>query len=208
VIGLCSSCPADDLISILSGFDVTVDDADVMASDLRRLWTDIDFSDDQKNTLYRQLREVVPDGDKVDTQAASMLSHVLDGQVLREVSFRKWNADKERILTNRKEGKTLLLFDRDMSRDGGSPESGVDLIREVLTRTRSRFVCCLLSHTISADGEQKAWEDLSDQLDGNRFIPISKSRLQDDKSLIGLLMGYDGSCLTHSSNDLRASSQQ
>jgi hypothetical protein len=191
VIALCSSCSPEDAKVVLADLDVTVGDEDIMAADLRKLWTTTDFGNEQKKALHRKLKALAPDNGKVDTKAASMLSRVMGGSALAEISFNEWNNRKQSILKNKRRGKTLLLFDLDMSGDGGNAESGIELIREVLAKTKSRFTCCLLSHTISSKGEPKAWIDISKRhfLDRDRFFPISKSRLQDEKDLSGFVDG-------------------
>lgn len=191
IIALCGSCSLEDARTAVAELGVTVDDPDVMASDLKRVWTTAGFDDDQKKKLYRKLKDLSLDGDKTDTRAASALSQVMVGQALIEMSFREWSEKKDSVLASKRRGGTLLLFDLDMSDDGGNSDSGVELIREVLAKTRNRFTCGLLSHTITSNGEHKAWKDLSERhsLDGDRFIPISKARLQKEKDFVGFADG-------------------
>ncbi len=189
VIALCAMCPAEDVKRILEA-DSSIDDPDMREQHIRQLWSS-GISENQKRTLYRRLKDVSPDNDKGDSRAASVLHELIGDGLLTEMSYQQWLQDKDGVLTSKRNGKVLLLFDQNMANDGGAEDSGVQLIGEVLRRTRSRFVCGLLSRTLSSSDESKAWNSMSAQygLDKDRFIPISKERLQGQRDHIGFANG-------------------
>ena len=119
-----------------------------------------------------------------DATAASSLESLLDELEDCEyttLSFGEWNQRSGDIFADENASSTVLLFDRDFSReDEGTADGGFELIREA--QATETGYCGLISHTIPKDGEYDAWLDLADKhnLDRDRFVVISKARLTGD----------------------------
>ena len=119
-----------------------------------------------------------------DATAASSLESLL-GELedckYTTLSFGEWNPRSGDIFADENASSTVLLFDRDSSReDEGTADGGFELIREA--HEKETGYCGLISHTIPKDGEYDAWLDLAEKhnLDRDRFVVISKARLTGD----------------------------
>ncbi|MFF4663009.1 hypothetical protein [Streptomyces sp. NPDC001282] len=114
-----------------------------------------------------------------DEPAAACLRELLAGS--REFltrSLSDWRRQRAALLADGK--STLILFDRDFSREGASENAGEEEISGLLHDAPENWRIGLLTHTVSPDdAEVEAWKALSQQFeaDSSRFLVIAKGRL-------------------------------
>ena len=200
-----STADVEDLLGICAAIDPTLaaelphlDEVDFNAP--RAIWTDrVREAWDRLNVAGRQelvararaadAAEPLPvtSGDVVediDATAASSLEDILgqlDDCEYITLSFGEWKQRSGALLADENASSTVLLFDRDFSREEeGTADGGFELIREV--QAKNTGYCGLISHTISRGSEYDAWLELADEhkLDRDRFVVISKARLTGD----------------------------
>ena len=117
-----------------------------------------------------------------DYKAASSLEEILDGLAgleFVELSLSEWRERRADLLEDTRAANTLLLFDRDFSREeAGSENEGFQQIREV--QSASVGYCGLISHTVPIGSECAAWISMSEEhgLVRDRFVVIAKERLK------------------------------
>jgi len=161
--------------------NITIGDPDVTDSDLRREWPNLDV-DIQRRIIWN-LRTTTGQGgelDRLDYRALATLRALLGDKHLILLSLQEWL--KLEITTLTSGGKTLLLVDQDMSKDGGGPEHGIQIIRGLLAPGKTdAIVCALLTHKhignihdISAEVAEKH------HLNKGRFLIIPKTVLDTD----------------------------
>ena len=201
-----STADVEDLLGICATLDPTLaadlphlDKIDFRAP--RAIWTDgVREVWDKLNATERQ--ELVAGARPADTAVplpvtsgdvteeisdASAASSLED--LLRELedceyvtlSLSEWKQRSGTLLAHENASSTVLLFDRDFSREeGGTVDGGFELIREV--QAKKTGYCGLISHTIARESEYDAWLKLADKynLDRDRFVVISKARLTGD----------------------------
>ena len=119
-----------------------------------------------------------------DATAASSLEDILgllDDCEYITLSLGEWKLRSGALLADESANSTVLLFDRDFSREEeDTADGGFELIREM--QAKNTGYCGLISHTIPRGGEYDAWLELADKhtLDRDRFVVISKARLNGD----------------------------
>ena len=117
-----------------------------------------------------------------DYKAAGSLEEILDGLAGLELvllSLGDWREKRAGLLEDAKATRTLLLFDRDFSREeAGAENEGFKQIRDV--QSADVGYCGLISHTVPLGTEYEAWIRLSDEHDlvRDRFVVIAKERLK------------------------------
>lgn len=142
----------------------------------RRL--DLDSTEEEPDIEIRQK----PAGD--DFKAADSLEMILDGLTGLEfvpISLRDWNEQESGLLQDAKAENTLVLFDRDFSREYPASENeGLVQIRKAQSTNVGYYG--LISHTISLGSENEAWISLAREHDivPHRFLVIAKERLKKD----------------------------
>lgn len=117
-----------------------------------------------------------------DHKAASSLEDILRG--LENLEFvplclGEWMERRDGYLGDGKAAETLLLFDRDFSREQAGTEN--EGLRQIQTVQSGKVgYCGLLSHTVPLGKEYEAWKSLSDEhgLDRDKFVVIAKDRLK------------------------------
>ena len=117
----------------------------------------------------------------VDTRAARSLGDILGG--LEECQYvalalHEWRQQADELLADDQAANTVLLFDRDFSREeNGTDDEGPKLIHEV--QRRNVGYCGLITHTVSPGAEYDAWSKLADEFNlvRDKFVVISKERL-------------------------------
>ncbi len=123
--------------------------------------------------------------EKIDATVARSLE-VLLGQLedceYITLSLGDWKLHSGTLLADEKASSTVLLFDRDLSREEkDATNRGIELIREAQA-TKTGY-CGLISHTIARESEYATWLKLANDytLDSDRFVVISKARLTGDE---------------------------
>ena len=121
------------------------------------------------------------DPEEIDATAARSLE-VLLGQLedceYITLSLGDWKRHSGALLADENASSTVLLFDRDLSREkNDATDGGIELIREA--QAAKTGYCGLISHTVSRESEYAAWLELANEysLDRDRFVVISKARL-------------------------------
>ena len=191
LIGICSELRENSAhLTHLS--DVDFDSADeVWKGSLRDVWESL--HDTEKDGLVFEARsaqvtrghtadgESVNLGDEEDFRAATSLDDVLgklaDCQLLK-LSLAKWREQSEELLSDAQAATTLLLFDRNFSREEqGTEEEGFRLMQSA--QARDIGYCGLISHTFQVGGEYEAWDTHAKEygLTRDRFVVIAKERL-------------------------------
>lgn len=123
--------------------------------------------------------------EEIDATAARSLE-VLLGQLedceYITLSLGDWKLRSGALLADENASSTVLLFDRDLSREEeDATDGGIELVREAQA-TKTGY-CGLISHTIPRESEYAAWLNLASEhtLDRDRFVVISKARLTGDE---------------------------
>jgi len=113
------------------------------------------------------------------------LEELLVGQEVLQFPLDKWLEEKAQLLSEESTSQTLFLFDQDMSAGGGGENQGMEIIRELLQdKEVPPIYCGLFSHTIPANHEHDAWNELSQQHglgnEKHRFAVLAKEHLSND----------------------------
>lgn len=196
LIGLCSGLRPDQLARLpnLSGIDFSAN-LGVWSALVRDRWAALDST--ERGRVLAETRMLGPseidgedgDGDgspqKEDLGAARSLEGIfagLTGCEFNTLSLEQWQERRESFLEDERATGTVFLFDRDFSNEGGSPDAGIELVREM--QDRAVGCCGLLSHTIHIDGERDAWRQIVDEfnLRRDKFVVIAKRRLTGNSS--------------------------
>ena len=166
---------------------------EVWKHDVGEVWESLSHSERQSLLLLARTSEasVKPqefeeeasnpqEDESTDTRAATCLEEVLGNLPNCEfitLSYATWKERSHSLLNDDKASATILLFDRDLSKEGGSPDEGLKLLQGI----QSMFTgyCGLITHTVSIGEEPESWESLASEyrLDREKFVIISKERL-------------------------------
>ncbi len=150
----------------------------------RRAWDE--FNSEKQKTLAKQIlaaASIENPEDEDDSGFASILEELIDEEKLSTLSFQEWKLKKDDILKSSEETTTLILFDQDLSEDGGMKTEGMAIISNIMASAAAETIFCgLLTHTVTIDNQHQAWEDQAKQhtVDKDRFVLISKSWLSQD----------------------------
>ncbi len=150
----------------------------------RRAWGELES--EKQRILSEQILAMASMKNPEDTDdsgTASILKELIGKDKLVPLSFSQWNEKQKGILDSSKTTKTLILFDQDLSMEGGSTTGGMALISNVLASDAADDLFCgLLTHTATIDTQQEAWEEQSQQhgVNKDRFVLIAKNCLSQD----------------------------
>jgi hypothetical protein len=138
-----------------------------------------------KRGLFEPVESIGLDGagpleeGKQDVPASRELKGYVEelGCEFRELSLEEWNREEATILASTGTEPTLLLFDLDLSRDGGTDKQGALLLKRALTATGA--MCALITHNAVVGSERGLAADLSQEFDIplDRLLVISKKHL-------------------------------
>ena len=199
LLGIC-----DEFLAVLAELPhmggVDPDDPEDERNDgIRDVWTSLDNTERRRvlataRESYAALTAATMDGEAKakakagqetgDDKAASSLEDILRG--LENLEFvplclGEWMERRDGYLGDAKAAETLLLFDRDFSREqAGTENEGLRQIQTV--QSGEVGYCGLLSHTVPLGDEYEAWKSLSDKhdLDRDKSVVIAKDRLKRD----------------------------
>ena len=171
-------------------------DPDIWAAFVREMWLKMD--DTECRAVMEEARSLMNDESatdpsdvssetrKDDTTAAHSLEELL-GELEEcqyvTLSLNQWRTRAEDLQRDERAATTLILFDRDFSREKeGADQEGLKLIEEI-QRTNIGYYG-LISHTVQKGGEYDAWCRMTDEHDllRDRFVVIAKERLTGDLS--------------------------
>ena len=169
---------------------------DVWAAQVRLKWGELNSADRRETvSAARRLPSVggdaSADGAPVaaeqsgDDMAAASLERILGRQGRLEfvpLSLGEWEERREEILADEKAPTTLLFFDRGYGEEReGTDDEGFALVRDA--QSRGSGYCGLITHTVPVDAEYEAWRSMAEAhgLDRDRFVVVSKGRLNTEK---------------------------
>ncbi|WP_406074763.1 hypothetical protein [Streptomyces virginiae] len=117
-------------------------------------------------------------GEEDEPAAACLRELLADSREFLTLSLSEWSKRRSGLLGDGK--STLILFDRDFSREGASQNAGEEQIALLLNDAPLSWRIGLLTHTVSEDdAEIEVWKSLSKKFkaDSSRFLVIAKGRL-------------------------------
>jgi len=175
------------LINIFKGMSAEMaKDPDARISMIRRIW-------EKKNQEERKklARLVITKADPSDIDrckdhaAVSVLEEILPSSMLRTMTLRQWEEKRAALLEETRVGnrRVLILFDQDLSKDDGTPTSGIEIISSILAgKDNPNLTCGLITHTVDVEHQQDRWNELAAEhnLSKDRFVVISKNCVVDD----------------------------
>ena len=185
VLGHLQSLAIEELEALLVPFKgLFVRDPEILVHNVRAFWTEQD--DESKRVFLEQIAlESGPAGADVaaDTAAVDALPVLFQSWDFRPMGLQQWRASAEEIFKESESRKTMILFDEDLSDQGGSQIEGLTLIKETLAVTHEEQVmCCLLSHKYHMPTIHDEWRRVCDDngFPDNRVIIIPKELLIDN----------------------------
>ncbi|MFC9640651.1 hypothetical protein ACFTZF_19130 [Streptomyces mirabilis] len=156
--------------------------SELVIDEVRVAWPSLD--EDKRRAIHHVVDgRLGPEGvgtpGEEDEPAAACLRELLaDSREFLTLSLSDWSRQRSSLLADGK--STLILFDRDFSREGASQNAGEDQIALLLSDAPENWRIGLLTHTVSEDdAEVEAWKTLSQKFkaDRSRFLVIAKGRL-------------------------------
>ncbi|WP_159054597.1 hypothetical protein [Streptomyces dysideae] len=175
----------DKIASFIPGATLLTDPSapiELVVDEVRGVWPSLE--EDQRTAIQRLVDERLgPEGvgfpTEEDEPAAACLRELLaDSRDFLTLSLAGWRSQRSSLLGDGK--STLILFDRDFSREGASQNAGEEQISLLLRDAPDSWRIGLLTHTVSPDdAEVETWRMLSQQFeaDSSRFLVIAKGRL-------------------------------
>jgi hypothetical protein len=165
--------------------DVFPEDREVRRQSFREAWAAL--NDTKQNEVASRILAAAaasaPLAQPNDFIASAALAKIIGANVLSTVSPSKWTEVKSKLKSERAEGRTLLLFDQDLSGDGGAATGGIVLAQDALTDREigDRVMCGLLTHTATIETQNDERVRLAQPpLDQDRFIVVAKAWLSID----------------------------
>jgi len=161
--------------------DSIPDDQDVLTKKIREAWEQLDplVQTERGQAVVVAARRL--DGNDTDDVAdVSILSQLIPGEKLVSLSPAQWETQKDQLLQDSRDQRTLFLFDRDFSDAGGDSEGGIKIIASLLARNDTeKLICGLLTHTVTPETQPQQWADLSNAhgIPRDRFVVIPKLHL-------------------------------
>ncbi|WP_159107562.1 hypothetical protein [Streptomyces rubrogriseus] len=156
--------------------------AELLVDEVRGVWASLD--ENKRKKIHHVVdSRLGPDGvgapGEEDEPAAACLRELLaESSEFLTLSLSDWRRKRSSLLTDGK--STLILFDRDFSREGASQTAGEEQISLLLRDAPDTWRIGLLTHTVSEDdAEIETWKTLSRKFeaDSSRFLVIAKGRL-------------------------------
>ena len=193
LLGVGSTLAPDQLSAIphLNDIDFRVD-PEVWIGPVRARWESLDAAARRtvlaRARAYERAAEPPAGGteadavqERLDAQAVQSLEDILgdlEGCNCLTLSLSQWRTQADALLTGDGAANTVLLFDKDFSREeAGTENVGIELVRRV--QDTNIGYCGLMTHTVPVGGEYNAWRQLTADygLDRDRFVVIAKERL-------------------------------
>ena len=156
------------------------DDADVLGKKVRTTWDQLDSMTRAKRGMNVLVASRRQDGDNADDIAdASILSDLVPPTKLMSLTPEQWNAQRERLLQDSQNQRTLFLFDRRFTKAEDDNE-GIKIIASLLAGDDTRSLMCgLLTHTVTPETQLQQWTALSEEysIPKDRFVVFPKLHL-------------------------------
>jgi hypothetical protein len=178
----------EKLVSIMPEISMgQTNDADVRREAIRRTLSSLEpsLARQRIDTLKSAAPQDVFNAKQDDDAHAITLKNLIGASALVMLSPSEWSKRQGDILKEAIERPTLLLFDQDLTEDGGSKTGGTIIISTLLARNDDKILCGLLTHTLTTENQYSEWEKLArdNNLDKDRFLVIPKDCL--DKNPLG-----------------------
>lgn len=169
--------------ALFSDFEHGADEAESRMR-CEEMWEEWDSADRLPN--YQKLQALaisfglpVLNG-KEDHASGLLLRHLIEKELAlpyEELSRADWLRRNKELLIPKTAKNILFLFDRDLSKEGGTSDEGISLVKDVLSINGT--VCGLITHTVAPGNEQTELEKISKEhhIKPARFLIISKQRL-------------------------------
>jgi len=167
------------------------DNQEVLKEHIRRLWSELKEPTRLKRAeaILSAARLRNDDAGADDLGDASILADVIGEDKLITLSPKEWDEQRAALLEQGRESteqRTLFLFDRDLSTNGGDSEGGIKIIASLLANgATGNLICGLLTHTVTPEEQTEKWIELSDtySIPRDRFLIIPKQHLSKDPIL-------------------------
>jgi len=170
------------------------EDRDVLVHTLRSAWDamDVEIRVDRAEKILAVVRQ--QDSGGIDDRGdASILSELIPEAKLLAISPSQWAARSEDLLKDDNEGRSLFLFDQDLTETGGDVQGGMKIIASLLARNDTgNLICGLLTHTVTPENQPERWEELSQEhgIPRDRFLVVPKQYLSKDPMLFALVLKW------------------
>ena len=169
--------------------------SEIISQDIRKVWNTLDSTEQRYVLIEARKKIVASSSDLVETEtelghvtddfkAASSLEGILDelpGIELVLLPLGDWRKLGPDLLEDSNAAKTMVLFDRDFSRE--ESEADHEGLRQIHQAQSTKVgYCGLVSHTIPLGQEHEYWITLSNEydLERERFVVIAKERLKEE----------------------------
>lgn len=194
LIGLCATLPTEDaaMLPHLGSVDFHADQ-DIWIDEVRSIWETLPI--EERASILAEANAShsgeSPSSSEVDDHATPSENHVdaSTATSLREllasiadceyitISLSEWKEQRHGFLADDEPRRTVFLFDKDFSGEGGAADEGISLIREV--QGAAHGCCALLTHTVTTEDEDHARRQLAAEYElcDDTFVVIAKSRL-------------------------------
>jgi hypothetical protein len=162
----------------------TLDERDVRRAMFQRVWNELDDPTREERTkrILTAARTKRADGQD-DSADALFLQEIIPEGRLRTISPSEWAAEEPRVIAGADQERVLVLFDQDLSDDGGSPTGGMALVQNLLGKSATEnLLCGLLTHTVTISNQHDRWEQLARDsgISRDRFLLVAKGWLSKD----------------------------
>lgn len=170
------------------------DDKEVLRVKVREAWGRLEpkLQEERGQAILVAARR--HDGNETDDVAdVSILSQIIPQAKLISISPAQWDAQKDALLEESRNQRTLFIFDRDFSDAGGDSEGGIKIIASLLARNDTRsLICGLLTHTVQPETQPEQWAELSRThgIPMDRFVVIPKLHLSKAPMLFAQMLKH------------------
>lgn len=171
------------------------DEPDVLRAKIREVWAKLDPKIQAERGRAVVVAARRQDGNETDDVAdVSILGQLVPPTKLVSLSPAQWEAQKEALLQESRNRRTLFVFDRDFSDvNGGDPEGGIKIIASLLARNDTQtLICGLLTHTVQPETQPEQWAELSNAhgIPMDRFVVIPKLHLSKAPMLFAQMLKH------------------
>jgi hypothetical protein len=182
VIAAAQVLDANTLLNALPELGESVpEDQEVLTAKVREVWARLDaaIQAERSEAVIVAARRL--DGEGTDDMAdVTILGQLIPVDKLVSLSPAQWEAQRDQLLKDSIDKRTLFLFDQDLSDAGGDREGGIKIIASLLAGEDDKSLLCgLLTHTVTPEKQPLQWEALSQAhgIPRDRFVLIPKLHL-------------------------------
>src|ERR1700730_6163804 len=157
------------------------EDPATLADRLKRLW-ETKSDEDRVKLLVALGLQNRNDVETTDAIALSKMPSLFASFDFRALGLPEWRAKVDAIVEECKTARTLVLFDEDLHKQGGTNDEGLKLMKEIFARTSADdLMGCLVSHNYHLSTVQDDWKRFAadNSLPQDRFSLIPKELLKD-----------------------------